>query len=164
MFSYSIVGPLKFIHRNQPAHMRSLIRASASRLNILWVLIYRPNIIWSLETEMELHRLIWVYTCQNATLLEITRSGSNLWTVITLSYISLWKSPLGMNCFISWFTGIFFRFRVGGRNQRKKKLKDDQLTGHFQSVLVFFFRAFLLIYPENNSKTNKVNQQSVLNL
>ena len=32
---------------NQPAHMRSLIRAFASRLNILWLLSYWRNIIWS---------------------------------------------------------------------------------------------------------------------
>ena len=32
---------------DQPAHTRSLIRAFASRLNILWVLSYWPNIIWN---------------------------------------------------------------------------------------------------------------------
>ena len=32
---------------DQPAHMRSLIRAFASRLNSLWVLNYWLNIIWS---------------------------------------------------------------------------------------------------------------------
>ena len=32
---------------DQPAHMRSLIRAFASRLNILWLLSYWLNIIWS---------------------------------------------------------------------------------------------------------------------
>ena len=32
---------------DQPAHMRSLIRAFASRLNILWLLSYCLNIIWS---------------------------------------------------------------------------------------------------------------------
>ena len=32
---------------DQPAHKRSLIRAFACRLNILWVLIYWFNIIWS---------------------------------------------------------------------------------------------------------------------
>ena len=32
---------------DQPAHMRSLIRAFASRSNILWVLSYWPNSIWS---------------------------------------------------------------------------------------------------------------------
>ena len=56
---------------DQPAHTHSLIRVFASRLNILWVLSYWPNTIWSW-----LHRLVWVYTCQNATLLEITFHGS----------------------------------------------------------------------------------------
>ena len=32
---------------DQPAHTNSLIRAFASRLNILWVLSYWPNNIWS---------------------------------------------------------------------------------------------------------------------
>ena len=31
----------------QPAHTRSLIRAFASRLNVLWLLGYWLNIIWS---------------------------------------------------------------------------------------------------------------------
>ena len=61
---------------DQPAHTRSLIGAIASRLNILWVLSYWPNITWSLYAKRRLHRLIWVYTCQNATLLEITCRGS----------------------------------------------------------------------------------------
>ena len=32
---------------DQPAHMRSLIRAFASRLSILWLLSYGLNTIWS---------------------------------------------------------------------------------------------------------------------
>ena len=32
---------------DQPAHTHSLIRAFASRLNILWLLGYWPNSIWS---------------------------------------------------------------------------------------------------------------------
>ena len=32
---------------DQPAHMRSLIRAFASHLHIIWVLSYWLNIIWS---------------------------------------------------------------------------------------------------------------------
>ena len=55
---------------DQPAHMRSLIWAFASRLNILWMLSYWLNIIW------RLHRLVWVNTYQKATLLEITCSCS----------------------------------------------------------------------------------------
>ena len=33
---------------DQPAHTRSLIRAFGSRLNILWLLSYWLNIIWSI--------------------------------------------------------------------------------------------------------------------
>ena len=34
---------------DQPAQSRSLIRAFASRLNILWVLSYCPNSVWSFQ-------------------------------------------------------------------------------------------------------------------
>ena len=61
---------------DQPAHTHSLIRAFASCLNILWVLSYWPNIIWISKLKRRLHRLVWDFTCQNATLLEITCHGS----------------------------------------------------------------------------------------
>ena len=48
---------------------------------------------------------------------------------------------------------IFVRFRVG---DEQKSSENDQLTGHFQS--------FFLISPEKNSKSSKVNLNSVLNL
>ena len=60
---------------DQPAHTRSLVRVFASRLNILGVLSYWPS-FEVCKLERRLHRLIWVYTCQNATLLEITCHGS----------------------------------------------------------------------------------------
>ena len=56
---------------DQPAYTRSLIRSFASRLNIL-----RPFGVSKLKRG--LHRLVWVYTCQNATLLETTCHGSNV--------------------------------------------------------------------------------------
>ena len=34
---------------DQPAHTRSLARAFTSRLGILWLLNYWPNIIWNFE-------------------------------------------------------------------------------------------------------------------
>ena len=57
---------------DQPAHTRSLIRAFASRLNILGD---RTSFGVSKLTR-KLHRLVWIYTCQNATLLEITFHSS----------------------------------------------------------------------------------------
>ena len=58
--------------------------------------------------------------------------------------------------FISWLTGFFFKFRVGGggggggRGRKRNKIKikpseNDQLNGHFQRFL---------ISPEKNSKTS----------
>ena len=49
---------------------------------------------------------------------------------------------------------FFFRFRVEGTKKKEKKA----LTGHFQS----FFQSFFLISPEKkNSKTSKVNTNSL---
>ena len=62
----------------QPAQTRSLIRAFARRLNILWVSSFWLNIMWNFYVQKRLHMLVWVYTCQNATLLEITCRGSNI--------------------------------------------------------------------------------------
>ena len=44
--------------------------------------------------------------------------------------------------------------------KKKKSSENDQLTGHFQS---FFFKLFFNIF-RTNSKSSKVNQQSVLNI
>ena len=49
-----------------------------------------------------------------------------------------------------------------GQKTNKKSSENDQLTGHFQS---FFLEPFFFKYlQKKNSKTSKVNQQSVLNL
>ena len=42
---------------DQPAHTHSLIKAFASALNILWLLNYWPNNIWSFSALKELHNL-----------------------------------------------------------------------------------------------------------
>ena len=52
---------------DQPAHTRSLIRAFASRLGMLWLL----SSFGVSKLNRRLHGLVWVYTWQNATLLEI---------------------------------------------------------------------------------------------
>ena len=53
---------------DQPAHMRSLIRAFASRWNILWVLSLTDRTSFGVsKLNRRLHRLVCVYTCQNTT-------------------------------------------------------------------------------------------------
>ena len=69
---------------DQPAHTRSLIRAFASRLNILWVLSNDWTSFGVSKLKRRLHRLAWVYTCQNTTLLEITCHGSYTHTTSTI--------------------------------------------------------------------------------
>ena len=70
-----VIFPKKYLSSNnvvcatskvsdQPAHTRSLIRAFASRLSILWLLHH-----------LELKRLVGVYICQNVKLLEISCGG-----------------------------------------------------------------------------------------
>ena len=61
---------------DQPAHTRSLIRAFASHLSILWLLSYWLTQFGVSKLKRRLHRLVWVYICQNATLLEISCTGS----------------------------------------------------------------------------------------
>ena len=53
---------------DQPAHTHSLIRAFASRLNILYPTDRTKFGVSKLKRM--LHRLVGVYACQNATLLE----------------------------------------------------------------------------------------------
>ena len=55
---------------DQPVHIRSLIRAFVSRLNILWLLDYWLNIFLSFKLKRRLYRIVWVYTYQNVTLLK----------------------------------------------------------------------------------------------
>ena len=50
---------------DQPAHMRSLIRAFACRSNILWVFCYYWTPFEVSRPKKRLHRLIWVYKLVN---------------------------------------------------------------------------------------------------
>ena len=61
---------------DQPANTRRLIRAFASRLHILGMWSYWLNIIGVSKLKRWLHRLVRVYTCQHATMLEISCRGS----------------------------------------------------------------------------------------
>ena len=80
---------------DRPAHTRSLIRTFACRLNILWLLGY-----WLVsKLKRRLHRLVWVCTCQNATLLEITCRGSNLTHIFCYKRSIISLLTLGFLCF-----------------------------------------------------------------
>ena len=64
-----------------PYGQSALIRAFARCLNILWLLSYRPTSFGVSKLKKRLHRLVWVYLCQKASLLEITCCGSNfIWS------------------------------------------------------------------------------------
>ena len=84
------------ITSDQPAHRRSLIRAFASCLNILWVFSYWWTSFRVSKLKRRLHRLIFVYTCQNTTLLEITCRDSYMYgkhPSIRITYIHVWIIP-----------------------------------------------------------------------
>ena len=60
--------------------LRSACAYAQSDQSLCWSLDYSMNIKLLTEHQLKrrLHRLVWVYTCQNATLLEITCHGSGL--------------------------------------------------------------------------------------
>ena len=62
----------------QPAHTCSLIRAFASHLSILWLLSYWLKPFGVSKLKRRLQRLVGIFTCQNATLLDIPCTGSNI--------------------------------------------------------------------------------------
>ena len=61
---------------DQPVHMHSLIRAFVNHLNIKWLLSNWLISFGVSKFKGRLHRLVWVYTWENATLLKITCQGS----------------------------------------------------------------------------------------
>ena len=79
---------------DQPAHTRRLTRAFASHLNILWLLSYWQNIIWSFKLKRKLHWLVWVYTCQNATLLETT--SRHIYAAMWLLHLLKFNLPFSL--------------------------------------------------------------------
>ena len=72
---------------DQPALTSSLIRAFATRLSILWLLATDWTPFGVSRLKRRLQRLVWVCTCQNATLLQISRTGSILLHYITSKLI-----------------------------------------------------------------------------
>ena len=88
---------------DQPVHMRCLIRAFAIRLSILWLLSIWLTPLGVSNLKRRLQRLVGVYTCQNATLLEITCTGSgynfqNIFYFLILKMQTLMKFHLGLHC------------------------------------------------------------------
>ena len=75
-FQYIIINELWHEISSNVVYTCSLIWAFACRLNIPWLLSYWLNTIWVSKLKRGLHRLNWVDTCQNATLVEITCHGS----------------------------------------------------------------------------------------
>ena len=98
---------------DQPAHTRSLIRAFASHLNIIGVLSYC------------LYRLVWVYTCQNTTLLEITCLGSYIKAMWCICFVRM--THLTPIVFVFSFSGDVFTLwpSTAPINGKHPKLLND---------------------------------------
>ena len=73
---------------DQPAHKHSLIRAFAGRLSVK--LLTKQHLEF-LSLKRSLHRLIRIYTCKNAKLLEITCHGSYCLEEY-VAVVALWPS------------------------------------------------------------------------
>ena len=79
----------------RPAKAQTSLRIRADLLEpllvawIFWLLGYWPNIIWSFKLKSWLQRLVWVYTCQNATLSVITCRGSFMFILIDQIIIAI---------------------------------------------------------------------------
>ena len=71
---------------DQAAHTHSLIRAFGGCLSILWLLSYWLKPFGVSKPKRRLQRLVRVYTCQNAILLEISCTGSLMY------YFVIWLS------------------------------------------------------------------------
>ena len=61
-----------------------------------------------------LHRLVWVYTCQNATLLEITCHGSYLWMTCGFMRLATLQFEMKLQGCIRMGITIFKIFILGG--------------------------------------------------
>ena len=80
---------------DQPAHTRSLIRAFASRLSILLLIATDWTPFGVSKLKRRLQKLAQVYTCQNATLVEISCSGS----IIISNFIGGFQMVMGKSSY-----------------------------------------------------------------
>ena len=78
---------------DQPAHTRSLIRASASRLSIYDCQATDQTPFGVSKLKMRPQRLARIYTCQNVKLLEISCTGSIILFNIRLTSVCLKTLP-----------------------------------------------------------------------
>ena len=80
---------------DQPAHTRSLIRAFASR----FVKLLTEHHLELLSIKMRPQRLVRVYTCQNATFLEISCTGSHNIGILSVYLYNVFLSISFNICF-----------------------------------------------------------------
>ena len=122
--------------------MRSLTRAFASRLNILWVLRYWLNRFGASKLKRRLHRLVWVYTCQNATLSEITCHG--------IFWLCSWKIFLICIFFffkVSAWKNTQHAFYIISAKAREEDWLPDEPAHHRQTIQLWQFLKQLLLQP-----------------
>ena len=146
---------------DQPAHMRSLIRAFASCLSILWLLSYWLNTIWrKSKLKRRLKRLVGVYTCQNVKLVEISCRGSFpfitlfiynspfLWTptlerdwLVFLAYLAINIGTLFINK-----TNMGVKFHLPEKRTKKEQLNNMQAKSFVSVNPLYTYGFFNLVW------------------
>ena len=96
--------------RPAKAEMSLRIRAVWSEhLLVAWILYdcwaTDRTVFGAAKLKRRLHRLVWVYTCQNATLLEITCRGSK--SKASVSHFRNWSDKIQFT-YRAWLTLLFF--------------------------------------------------------
>ena len=124
-------------------HWFFLIGAFASRLSILWLLSYWRNgtPFGVSKLKRRLLRLVRVYTCQNATLLKISRTGSNViidephkcndqlyWAWKRFNNIEVWSE-----LYLS-FSGASLAYKNGTSKVEQRKCHFNTIWIYLESI------------------------------
>ena len=117
---------------DQPAHTCRLIRAFASRLNIL---------LTEYKFKRRLHRRIWVYTCQNASLMDITWCGSA--RLMVLSFNREPSISEGSVLFLDYFCPLLFSW-----HSKEVHVVWIPFLRPDQIVTISIHLSLLLVYPK----------------
>ena len=128
---------------DQPAHARSLIRAFVCSLNILCD--WKSSGVAKLKRGLQ--RLVGVYTCPNATLLEITCHGSILYHISISKQSRPWSDSSYKSCLI-WVCSVCKSVK---RPLYEVRGKLRPVTTFRRYALLIYQHATDLSWPELNN-------------
>ena len=131
---------------DQPAHTRSLTRAFASRLNIIWVLSYWLNIIWSFLAIKEAARARLMLHLSNITCLEPTCRGSIIYTFSMISsyfVLSLFiKKLMTILRLLIWWKPVrlFMQYRHCRQSELPRPIPWNQTSDEHRGTTLITWR------------------------